>query len=246
MKKKADDVSTFRLSMTSHTHTPFQIHNSVLLSCQTLISISAPPQRDTAQSLSLSPLGCRAAPNITHNTLHSFIRNSRRLSALSNAQHVFVCVIFLRRRVCFVRVAGRRVGGGRRHRGDARAGKVVPGTARRRVQLPQHHARAGGDGGVLDAPGHGQRPAVDGRRGRVLGGERRRHRPDDPLRRDFRLNLNKKICSNKQKRFLAKWTRAAGTLPRCDLGLWSGALMQLCAQCCYDFSLMLFFSGRRR
>lgn len=61
-----------------------------------------------------------------------------------------------------MRVSGRRVGGGRRHRGDARAGKVVPGTAGRRVQLAQHHARAGGVGGVLDAPGHGQRPPVDG------------------------------------------------------------------------------------
>jgi hypothetical protein len=101
-----------------------------------------------------------------------------------------------------VRVSGRRVGGGRRHRGDARAGKVVPGTAGRRVQLAQHHARAGGVGGVLDAPGHGQRPPVDGQRGRVLGRRRR------PLRRDFRLNLKPKTKKNtqqkKQKRFLAK------------------------------------------
>lgn len=117
-------------------------------------------------------------------------------------------------------VAGRGVGGGRRHRGDARAGKVVPGTAGRRVQLPQHHARAGGDGRVLDAPGHRQRPAVDGRRERVLG--QRRHHPDRPLRRqDFRLNLiktatNKAIFSNTTNK--KKWTR-----PICDLGLWSGA-----------------------
>lgn len=112
--------------------------------------------------------------------------------------------------IWFVRVAGRRVGGGRRHRGDARAGKVVPGTAGRGVQLAQHHARAGGDGRVLDAPGHGQRPAVDGRRERVLS-ERRRRRRQQPLRRDhFRLNYVKK--SNKQTRATfsktqKKWSR---------------------------------------
>jgi len=79
----------------------------------------------------------------------------------------------------FARVAGRGVCGWRRHRGDARAGKVVPGPPGRGVQLSQHHARAGGDGGVLDAPGDGQGPPVDGQRRRLPG--RRRERPV-PLR----------------------------------------------------------------
>lgn len=53
----------------------------------------------------------------------------------------------------------------RRNRCDAHPGEVVPGHRRHVPQLPQHHARAGGDGCLLHASGHHQGPAVDGQRG---------------------------------------------------------------------------------
>ena len=65
------------------------------------------------------------------------------------------------RRLSARRPAGRRVHFRRRHRGHARAREVVSWRRGLLPKLPQHHARAGGGGGVLHARGYHEGPGVD-------------------------------------------------------------------------------------